>query len=187
LALLGRRNEVLTERTLAAKLDPVSPYAVESLGDYYSAVGRYDAAVQQFQSALALEPNFGLAHQDLGDSYLLQGRCGNAIEELRLANESMPGPRRMADLGYGYAVCGHPTEARKILRGFLTEPKPGVIPALAIAEIYVGLGDKDRAFPWLEKAIDERDLGMGLRWDGYFEPLRSDPRFSALLRRMRLD
>lgn len=187
LALLGRRNEVLTERTLAAKLDPVSPYAVESLGDYYSEVGRYDAAVQQFQSALALEPNFGLAHQDLGDSYLLQGRCGNAIEELRLANESMPGPRRMADLGYGYAVCGHPTEARRILRAFLTEPKPGAIPALAIAEIYVGLGDKDRAFPWLEKAIDERDLGLGLRWDGYFESLRSDPRFNALLRRMRLD
>jgi len=187
LALLGRMNEVLTERTLAAKLDPVSPYAVESLGDYYSAVGRYDAAVQQFQSALALEPNFGLAHQDLGDSYLLQGRCGSAIEELRLANESMPGPRRMADLGYGYAVCGHTTEARRILRAFLTEPKPGAIPALAIAEIYVGLGDKDRAFPWLEKAIDERDLGMGLRWDGYLESLRSDPRFNALLRRMRLD
>jgi TolB-like protein/Tfp pilus assembly protein PilF len=187
LALRGRRNEVLTERTLAAKLDPVSPYAVESLGDYYSAVGRYDAAVQQFQSALALEPNFGLAHQDLGDSYLLQGRCGNAIEELRLANESMPGPRRMADLGYGYAVCGHQNEARRILQAFLTEPKPGVIPALAIAEIYVGLGDKDRAFPWLEKAIDERDLGLGLRWDGYYESLRSDPRFNGLLHRMRLD
>jgi len=187
LALAGRKDEVLSERTIAARLDPVSPSAVESLGDYYSAVGRYDTAVQEFRSALAIEPNFGLAHQDLGDTYLLQGRCDNALDELRLANESMPGPRRMGDLGHGYAVCGHTTEARRILRDFLEEPRHGAIPAFAIAEIYMGLGDKDRAFPWLEKAIDERDLGMGLKWDGYFEPIRSDPRFNVLLRRMKLN
>jgi TolB-like protein len=187
LALAGRKDEVLTERSIAARLDPVSPSAVESLGDYYSAVGRYDSAVQEFRSALAIEPNFGLAHQDLGDTYLLQGRCDNALDELRLANESMPGPRRMGDLGHAYAVCGHATEARRILRDFLEEPRHGAIPAFAIAEIYMGLGDKDRAFPWLEKAIDERDLGMGLKWDGYFEPIRSDPRFNVLLHRMKLN
>jgi TolB-like protein/Tfp pilus assembly protein PilF len=187
LALAGRKDEVLTERTIAARLDPVSPSAVESLGDYYSAVGRYDTAVQEFRSALAIEPNFGLAHQDLGDTYLLQGRCDNALDELRSANESMPGPRRMGDLGHAYAVCGHTTEARRILRDFLQEPRHGAIPAFAIAEIYMGLGDKDRAFPWLEKAIDERDLGMGLKWDGYFESIRSDPRFNVLLRRMKLN
>jgi tetratricopeptide (TPR) repeat protein len=187
LALAGRKDEVLTERSIAARLDPVSPSAVESLGDYYSAVGRYDSAVQEFRSALAIEPNFGLAHQDLGDTYLLQGRCDNALDELRLANASMPGPRRMGDLGHAYAVCGHATEARRILRDFLEEPRHGAIPAFAIAEIYMGLGDKDRAFPWLEKAIDERDLGMGLKWDGYFEPIRSDPRFNVLLHRMKLN
>jgi TolB-like protein len=187
LALLGRRDEVLTQRTIATRLDPVSPYALESLGDYYSAVGRYDTAVQHFRNALALEPNFGLAHQDLGDAYLLQGRCENALEELHLANESMPGPRRMADLGYGYAVCGHTSEARSILSSFLNEPRRGAVPALAIAEIYMGLGDKDRAFAWLEKAIEERDLGMGLKWDGYFGSLRSDPRFNTLLRHMKLN
>jgi hypothetical protein len=51
----------------------------------------------------------------------------------------------------------------------------------------MGLGDKDRAFAWLEKAIEERDLGMGLKWDGYFESLRSDPRFDTLLRHMKLN
>jgi tetratricopeptide (TPR) repeat protein len=159
---------------------------VESIGDYYSAVGRYDAAVEQFHRALALEPNFGLAHEDLGDAYLLQRRCGNAIEELLLANASMPGTRRKAELGYGYAVCGHTAEARRILRDFLKGSKSSPVPALAIAVIYLGLGDKDRAFLWLEKAIDERDLGMGLKWDGCFESLRSDPRFDGLLRRMKL-
>ena len=186
LALTGHKEEVLAQRTIAAKLDPVSPYAVESLGDYYSAVGRYDVAVEQFHNALALDPSFGLAHQDLGDAYLLQKRCGSAIDELRLANASMPGPRRMADLGYGFAVCGQANEAQRILRDFLRETRGGGVPALSIAVVYMGLGDKDRAFPWLEKAIDERDLGMGLRWDGYFESLRSDPRFNGLLRRMKL-
>ena len=186
LALAGRKEEELTQKTIAARLDPVSPYAVESIGRYYSAVGRYDAAIEQYRSALALEPNFGLAHEGLGEAYLLQGMCGDAIEQLRLANESMPGPRRMARLGYAYAVCGHTTEARRILRDFLNEPRHGAIPALAIAEIYLGLGDKDRAFSWLEKAIDERDLDVSLKWDANLESLRSDPRFNALLRRMKL-
>jgi len=186
LALVGRRDEVLTQRTIAARLDPVSPSAVESLGDYYAAVGRFDAAVEQFRSALALEPNFGPAHEDLGEAYLAQGKCGNAIEELRLANEAMPGPRRLGDLGYGYAVCGHTAEAQRILRDFLNVPQRRPVPAFAIAQVYMGLGDKDRAFLWLEKAIDERDLGMGLNWDGWFRSLRSDPRFSGLLHRMKL-
>jgi TolB-like protein/Flp pilus assembly protein TadD len=186
LALVGRKDEVLTQRTIAARLDPVSPSAVESLGDYYSAVGRFDAAVEQFRSALALEPNFGPALADLGETYLAQGRCENAIEELRLANEWMPGPRRLADLGYGYAVCGHTAEARRILRAFLKEPQRRPVPAFAIAQLYIGLGDKDRAFQWLEKAIDERDLGMGLNWDVWFHSLRSDPRFGGLLHRMKL-
>jgi tetratricopeptide (TPR) repeat protein len=186
LALVGRKDEVLAERTIAARLDPVSPSAVESLGDYYSAVGHFDAAVEQFHSALALEPNFGPAHEDLGEAYLAQGKCGNAIEELRLANEAMPGPRRLGDLGYGYAICGHTAEAQRILRDFLNAPQRRPIPAFAIAQVYMGLGDKDRAFRWLEKAIDERDLGMGLNWDACFHSLRSDPRFGGLLRRMKL-
>ncbi len=187
LALHGRKEEVLAQKAIAAKLDPVSPYAVDSVGRYYSAIGRYDTAVQQYRSALALEPNFGLAHQDLGDAYLLKGMCADAIGELRLANESMPGARRMALLGYAYAVCGHTTEARRILHEFLNEPHHGAVPALAIAEVYLGLGDKNRAFPWLEKAIDERDLGVSLKWDARFQPLRSDPRYDGLLRRMKLE
>jgi TolB-like protein len=186
LTLLGRKDEVLTEKTLAVQLDPVSPYAVESVGGYYSNFGRSETALEQYRSALVLEPNFGLAHQDLGDTYLFQGQCDNAIQELRLANEAMPGPRRMARLGFAYGVCGHPKEAHKILQGFLAEPRHGLIPALAVAEIYLGLGDKDRAVPWIERAIDERDLDLNLKWDAHFESLRSDPRFIELLHRMKL-
>ena len=186
LALVGRKADVLQQRSIAASLDPVSPYAVESVGGYYSVVGHYDAAIEQFRNALALEPDFGLALQGLGLTYLLEKTCGSAIEELRLANESMPGPRRLGHLGYAYAVCGRPSDARRILSGFLKDYRQDAIPAFAIAEIYLGLGEKDRAFPWFEKAIDERDLDMTLKWDPRFDSLRSDPRFSLLLRRMKL-
>lgn len=186
LSLIGNKDHVLTEKAIAARLDPVSPYAIDAVGHYYFTVGRYEAAAAQYRSSLALEPNFGLTHQDLGDVYLFQGMCEKAIEELRLANQSMPGARRLGRLGYAYGSCGHVQEARRILREFFTKPQPIAVPSLAIAEIYLGLGDKDQAFPWLEKAIDERDLEVNLKGDPHFQSLRSDPRFSSLLRRMKL-
>jgi serine/threonine-protein kinase len=185
LALQGRRDEVFEQRKIAAEIDPVSPYAVQAVGGYLSVVGRYDEAVAQFQSALALDPNFGLAHQGLGMTYLLQGKSDQGIQEFQLANKSIAGPRRMALLGWAYAKCGRTAEAHRILGDFLRQDT-STFPALAIAQIYLGLGDKNQAFLWLNKAIDQRDLDVTLLWDSPFEPLRSDPRFPTLLRRMKL-
>jgi TolB-like protein/tetratricopeptide (TPR) repeat protein len=185
LALQGRRDEVLVQRKIAAEIDPVSPYAVQSLGGYFSVVGRYDEAVAQFQSSLALDPNFGLAHQGLGMTYLLQGKNDQAIQEFQLANKSIAGPRRMALLGWAYAKCGRTVEARKILEDFLRQDKR-TLPALAVAQVYLGLDDKNQAFVWLNKAIDQRDLDETLLWDSPYDSLRSDPRFVTLLSRMKL-
>jgi tetratricopeptide (TPR) repeat protein len=186
LALVGRREEVLLHRRIAAELDPSSPYAVQAVAGYFSVMGRYDDAIRQFESALALDPHFGLARQGLGVAYFLKGECAKAIQELQLANRLMSGPRRMALLGYAHAGCGNRTAAMEILNEFMNQSERGPFPALAIAEIYIGMGDKDRAFQWLEKAIDQRDLDVTLLWDSPYEPLRSDPRFGELLRRMRL-
>lgn len=186
LAIVGRKDEVLAHRTIAARLDPVSPYAVQSVAGYLSVTGRYPEAIAQFRSALALDPNFGLAHQGMGVAYALEGMCGDAIQELQLANRWMGGPRRMALLGWAYGVCGHPAEARQILNGFLKQSRQGRFPALAIAQVYIGLRENDHAFEWLEKAIDQRDLDVTLQWDSPYEPLRSDIRFGRLLRRMKL-
>ena len=186
LAIQGRKDQVFVHRKIAADLDPVSPYAVQSLAGYFSVMGRYEEAVMQFKSALSLDPAFGLAHQGLGLAYLLQGKHEDAIEELRLANKWMVGPRRMALLGYAYAKCGRLTEANGILDDFLRRDKDGSFPAVAIALVYLGMEKNDQAFRWLEKAIDQRDLDVTLLWDTPFEPLRSDPRFVMLLRRMKL-
>ena len=186
LALVGRKPEVLIQRRMAAQLDPVSPYAIQAVGGYFSVMGQYPEAIQDFEAALALDPNFGLAHQGLGVAYALEGTCMKAIDELQLAEKLMPSPRRTALLGYAYGKCDRPAEARKILAAMLAEARQNSFPALAIAEVYLGLGDKDRAFVWLERAIDQRDLEVTLLWDSPFEPLRSDPRYAQLLRRMKL-
>jgi tetratricopeptide (TPR) repeat protein len=186
LALVGRRDEVLTQRRIAAELDPVSPYAVQAVAGYFSVMGRYDDAIEQFRNALALEPNFGLTHQGLGVAYLLKGMSAEGIAELQAACKLMEGPRRMALLGWAYGVTGKTAEARRILNDFLQQSRREPFPALAIADVYIGLGDKDRAFEWLAKAVEQRDLNLDLKWDSFYEPLRSDPRYAVLLRRQKL-
>jgi TolB-like protein/Tfp pilus assembly protein PilF len=186
LAIVGRKDEVLIHRRTAAELDPVSPYAVQAVGGYLSVTGRYDEAIEQFLGALALDPNFGLAHQGLGVAYLLKGLPAQAIDELQKADSLMSGPRRRALLGYAYGVAGNTFAAHRILSEFLEQSSNEQFPALAVAQVYLGLGDKDHAFEWLEKAIDQRDLEVTLQWDSPYESLRSDPRFPALLRRMQL-
>jgi len=186
LGLEGRKDEVLVQRRIAAELDPVSPYALQAVGGYFSVVGRYDDAIAQFRSALALEPGFGLTHQGLGVAYILKGMQKEGIRELELAQKLMPGPGRLALLGYGYGYSGKTAEARQILADLLRQGERRRLPALAIAQVYIGLGNKDQAFAWLEKAIDQRDLDASLQWDSLYEPLRSDRRYRALLRRMKL-
>jgi TolB-like protein/tetratricopeptide (TPR) repeat protein len=186
LALVGRRDEVLIHRRIAAELDPVSPYAVQAIAGYFSVMGYYDEAIRQFSSALTLDPDFGLAHQGLGMAYLLKGMPAQAIDEFRKANQYMSGPRRRALLGWAYALSGKTGEAHQILNDFLEQAGREPFPALAIAQIYIGLGDKDHAFEWLAKAVDQKDLDVTLKWDSPYESLRSDPRFTALLRRMKL-
>jgi len=183
LALTGRKSEVLTHRTVAAELDPVSPYAVQAVAGYHSVMGNYDQAIAQFRSALALDPGFGFAHQGLGVAYILKGMPAEGITELQTANKLMEGPRRMALLGWGYGVVGQKAEARRVLDTLLNDT---TAPAIAIAQVYIGLGEADEAFAWIEKAIDQRDLDVTLLWDSPYQPLRSDPRFAAALHRMKL-
>jgi TolB-like protein/Tfp pilus assembly protein PilF len=187
LAIVGRRPDVLTQRKIAAELDPVSPYAVQAVGGYLSVMGRYDEAIAQFRNAITLEPNFGLSHQGLGVAYILRGRdFTEGIAELQTACKLMPGPRREALLGWAYASIGNTVEARRILNRFLGEASRPGFPALAVGLVYIGLGDKDRAFEWLGKAADQKDLDLTLKWDSFYEPLRSDTRYTMLLRRLKL-
>jgi len=186
LALRGRKSEVLAQRLIAAQLDPVSPYTVQAVGGYFSVIGNYDEAIDHFENALALEPGFGLAHQGLGVAYLLKHEPEKAIEELQLASRLMRGPRRLGVLGYALGKCGRASEAGKILQELIALSRREPLPPSAIAHVYIGLGDNDRAFDWMSKAVDQKDLGLMLQWDSLYYDLRSDPRYTDLLRRMKL-
>jgi len=90
-------------------------------------------------------------------------------------------------LGYAYAVSGNQIQARQILDEFTRRASRQYFPSLAFAIVYTGLGDKDRAFEWLSKAVDER--GQTVSWlkvNPLWDSVRSDPRFTDLLRRMNL-
>jgi tetratricopeptide (TPR) repeat protein len=184
----GHVNEALREHRASIELDPASPFALQGVAISLYCLHRYDDAIQQLRKDFALEPNFGWTHLGLGLLYTHKGKYSQGIAELTTARELMGDqPRQAAYLGYAYALSGNTVEARKILSDFLEKSKRGPFPALAIAELYIGLRDNDRAFEWLQKAIDQKDLNLLLKLDPLYDPLRDDPRFAGLLQQMRLD
>jgi tetratricopeptide (TPR) repeat protein len=111
-----------------------------------------------------------------------------AIAEFRTALKfAEENPQSIAGLGRAYAELGSQAEAQKILNELLARSKRDYFPAWAIATVYIGLGDKDRALQWLGKAVEERgEYVVWLKTDPLYDPLRSDPRFQDLLRRLNL-
>lgn len=115
-----------------------------------------------------------------------KGMYSQGVIETELASRLMGrDPFTTAQLGYAYAASGQTEKAREILNDVLARYKRGGVPALAVARTYIGIGDRDRAFEWLRKAIDQRDAVLSLKADPCYDLLRSDPRFADLLRRMK--
>jgi TolB-like protein/Tfp pilus assembly protein PilF len=185
LTLLGRVDEALVQRSMAAELDPLSLYAQEALARTYYHARRYDDAIRQYKLVLGMESNFGLVHQGLGRVYLQKGMFQEAIVELLTASRLLGStPRSKAVLAYAYARSGRQAEARQILNEFLEASRRGKFPAVVIAEVYLGLGEQDLALQWLERVVDQKDLFS--RADPLYDPIRSNPRFTGLLRRINL-
>jgi adenylate cyclase len=183
LATMGRPTDALKEQELAVQLDPASPVTACCHGQTLYLLRCCDDAGHCFRRALALAPSLPRAHAGLGLSLLQQGNHAQAIAELEQALALTPGLGRVkADLGYAYALSGNREKAREILNEFLKLFRPSAFPALMIAEIYIGLGEDDMAFQWLNKAFDQKDLAPFLTCDPLFDPLRPDPRFSGLLK-----
>jgi tetratricopeptide (TPR) repeat protein len=187
LATMGRTADALMEQERAVELDPASPVTSCCHGQTLYLLRRHDDAARCFRRALALDSSLPRAHAGLGLAYLQQRSHARAIAELEQASMLTPGLGRVkANLGYAYAISGRNDKAREILNEFLALYRPSTFPALMIAEIYIGLGENDRAFQWLNKAIDQKDLPPFLTCDPLFDPLRRDRRFQTLLKRTNL-
>lgn len=184
----GRLEEALAEMTQARDIDPVSLVMNTFMGAALYLAGRRDQAVEQGLKTIELDPNFGVAHWHLGLAFAQEARFDEAIAELNKAVILSGGsPLMKAALGYAYAVSGRRGEAMKILAELQKLAEHSYVSASEIAAIYTGLGNRDRAMAWLEKAAEERAFHLVyLKVRPEFAPLRSDPRFADLLRRIGL-
>ncbi len=187
LAWLGRLDEAMPHVKRAQELDPLSLITSAEIGNMFYCARQYDRAIEQFQKIIELDPNFPPAHTRLGMVYLEKGMYEEAITEHKKAIALDDSPRRTAWLGHAYAVAGRKAEAQKILDDLKERAKQRPVSPYEFALIYIGLGDKDQAFVWLGKTIEERpeilwDIQVGPRFDS----LRSDSRFTDLLRRLKL-
>ncbi len=173
----GHLEEALAEGRIALELDPLSPKMARFVGEMLYYLGRYDDSVAQLQKALELNPASGLLHQELGLVYMSRpASYKQGIVESERARDLMEGdPWITSQLGYAYALAGRTADARDILRGLEAGPEDHVR-ALAVARVYTGLGDRDRAIAWLKKAIDQHDVNLYLASDPVYAPLRADPR-----------
>jgi TolB-like protein/Flp pilus assembly protein TadD len=187
LGRMGRVDEELAQTLAAQELDPVSAYLADGVAGSYRDLRRYDDAIEQYRKALALEPNFTMAIRGLGMTYLYRGQPEMGLIELQKAAQIEKDDSSVdGDLGYALAISGKRNEAQAILAKLLVKSARGSVHPLHIAQIYLGLGDKDRTFEWLTKAVDQHEISLGLKTDAMYDPLRSDPRFAGLLRRMKL-
>jgi tetratricopeptide (TPR) repeat protein len=189
LCTTGRLDQAIAEATRARQLDPYSLAANEILGYILRFAGRNDQAIELGRKMLDL--NASAAHGTMGLAYEQEGNSEQAISELRQAvtpsKDEPVNPQVVADLAHAYAVFGKKQEALQLLAELKETSKRRFVPSWAFAIVYVGLGDKDQAFGWLDKAYDERpgDI-MSIKVDPRMEPLRSDPRYQELLLRMGL-
>jgi eukaryotic-like serine/threonine-protein kinase len=190
LAWLGRLDEAMPHVKRAQELDPLSLITSADIGNMFYCSRQYDRAIEQFQKIIQMDPNFAPAHTRLGMVYLEKGMYEEAITEHKkaIALDDSPGRwGRTALLGHAYAVAGRKAEAQKILDDLKGLSKQRDVSPYNFALIYMGLGDKDQAFVWLEKTFEERpDILYDIKVGPRFDSLRSDPRFTDLLRRMKL-
>jgi DNA-binding winged helix-turn-helix (wHTH) protein/TolB-like protein/Tfp pilus assembly protein PilF len=186
LAEQGRVGEAIDELRRAQSASPTSLSTMAVLGTMYVYARRYDEAVAQYRRVLEMEPSYATAHANLGWVYVMTGRYAEAEASLRKALEvERISPSNVhAFLGHLYALTGRRAEARGEVERLneLRKQKRGSWGALAV--VYAGLGDNDRAFECLDKALEEREWwSFSVKVNPLFDRLHPDPRFADLVRR----
>jgi TolB-like protein/DNA-binding winged helix-turn-helix (wHTH) protein/Tfp pilus assembly protein PilF len=188
MALMGRRDEALTELEKSKQIDP-GPDSVGVESAVYLQLRDWEHLREWSLVRLASDPNRSDVHSDLGTAYEGTGKLPEAIAEYEKAVELSNGDLGpVASLGHAYAAIGRRADAEKILRDIEQKSKSGKASPYLAATIYAGLGQKDKAFELIEKAYREKslDVAWALGSDLRTDNLRSDPRFQNLLRRVGL-
>jgi DNA-binding winged helix-turn-helix (wHTH) protein/TolB-like protein/Flp pilus assembly protein TadD len=188
LGAMGRPEEALREAEQAKGLDPLSPIVglVSSRIFYWN--HEYDRAIAGYSKIIELDPQFASAHTRLGMTYLAERALPDAVREFEEA-ERLSGPNAYTEglLGYAEALSGNATKAHQVIQKLTERSRHEYVPALSIALIYVSLGERENALEWLSRSYQDRSTHMVYaKVDPLLDPMRSDPRFNALLHRMGL-
>jgi eukaryotic-like serine/threonine-protein kinase len=189
LTAMGRVDEAVAAIRKAQELDPLSLRINADVGMALHAARRYDEAIEQERKTIELDSNFRVAYWIRGMAYEQKGMLEEARRGFREALARSPGnPNYLASLGHSYAVAGEKDTARAILDTLERQARKGEASPFFLALVYAGLGEKDRAFQWLERAYQERSGSVRyLKVERRLDGLRSDPRFTALLKKVDLD
>jgi serine/threonine protein kinase/tetratricopeptide (TPR) repeat protein len=189
LSYMGRHDESIAEAKRALELDPLSIIINTDLGQVLYYARQYDRAIEQLQKTLELDPDFVIAHFFLASLYVQQKMYDKAIAEVQKAMDLSRKDDSLivAQLGTIYSYSGWKDEARKVLHKLRQLSKQKYVSPFYSALIYMGLGQKDQTFEWLERAYEKRDHWLEtLKVHPMLDSLRSDPRFIALLKKMGL-
>jgi len=184
LASVSGADQAVREIRRAQQLDPLSLNINTSAGWVFNYTRQYDQAIEQCRKALEIDPDYVSAHDCLGEGYLAKGMFEQAVAEFRRA-ASGGEPVRTVGLARAYGIMGKKNEARKVLDELTKASRQSYFPPYLFGAIHVALGENQLGLVWLEEAYTHRDPYMvHLKRDATFDPLRSDPRFQDLLRRM---
>jgi len=191
LTVMGQLDQAIAQIKQAQELDPLSLIINTDVALISYIARQYDRAIEQCRYVIDMDRNFGVAHFALGLAYEQKGVYQEAIAELQKGIATSGGITVMTGaLGHTYAVSGKRDKAQKVLRELKELSKRRYVSPYSIATIYIGLGEKDRAFEWLQKAYEDRSvwlIHLHLKVDPRLDSLRSDPRFTVLLKKMGLE
>jgi tetratricopeptide (TPR) repeat protein len=209
LVKVGQIDRAIVEINKAYEIDPLSLSVNLAMGKIYYFARRYDDAVKKGRELLEFEPRFGPANGLIGLTYLEMNRYQDAIREFKAMMEFSAGeykvtrdsgdgadekprlpdsdPEAVALLGYAYALAGQRTNALQVLGELQKLLRKRYVQPHTIALIYIGLGDTDKAFEWLERAFSDKSSTLTyIKVAPFFDSLRVVPQFEEMVRRMGL-
>jgi serine/threonine-protein kinase len=187
LANMGRSEEGLRETRKAQELDPLSLIINTTLGKQLYLAGKNDQAVEQLRKVLDIDAKFAPARPLLEEVYAGMGKQKEAVAEREKLLSLSGSPELAASIEEDFSKGGYKGVLQSWLDGLTEISKYGYISPYNIAQAYMRMGEKEKTFSWLEKAYEEHDSGLvSLAVEPIFDPIRSDPRFKDLLRRMKL-
>ena len=183
-----RMTEAVAEARRALELDPLSEGTAGSAGTVFLYAGHNDEAIQQFTRALVIDPDNGLARSNLGLAYVRDGRFDLGLHEMEAVHSKNRTSTGQADLAYAYAKAGRLDELAKQLKRLLEQVDKDHELAYPVAAAHANLGDRDRALEWLERAYEWHVTPLiSANADFVFDPIRSEPRFQALMHKLGYD